>query len=279
MIYRPLTKQRLCTECHWRLVVSTVKENMSSPLLRGRGVLVTVPIHPLAPLESLLVLEAAVEVERAMGGSVAAVALEGYERALEALPPTSRPDFLVLSWRNATRRSGALGSSPKSLEQLGLPGAWRRLRALYASVANELAGEKRAIGVLLLPACPEMLLVLSLSSFMRGEWAGLAEFTRSFVHPKLDVLIVNGLYGIPCYEAAALASMKYGLEAAELKLQALDGLDSQLARLVEEVTAGRSLEFLFSPRRTAEKIRELIGGACSLCGGPASSDPCLFCSQ
>jgi len=261
-VFRRLTSDSLCPRCYERELEKRVKRILSDLGVEDPRARVAAAFHPAMPLESALLARVLARVEERFGSAAILLAPGELHGALEEC--ASAVGVAVVRVEGTPSKVAG-----------GLVQAWRVLRGFFAKKLAELGG-----GVLVLPACAELLSALELSSLLQGRAEGLGEAVEGFEHPS-GVLVANGFYGVPCAEVVLVARFALGSSCPAELLEG--GCEKEphdlyaLAALADAV-AGRSYEVFYAQKKVSSEIGSLFG-RCSFCGGYAKGKLCYWCSR
>ena len=280
VIYRRLTRQKLCLGCYIDYTTRIVKRNMSS--LRGMTpkTPIYVAVHPLMLLESLLLVYVVSRIEKRYGSEPHVMLLVDEEEhgvlCRELATVLERHDIKYSSLVAVKAPLDKLFAN----SMMGKPGLHRRLRGVLSQAIQKLGG-----GVLVLPNCMEGLVSVEVSGYLRGIEFPLMEVRPGLMHPSING-IVNGFYGIPCAETTLASMLKFGVnEAGSLShlfhlknLQLMDVVDEIATRIVVDTVKEQSFEVLFSVQKSSTALAgpgTLV--PCRICGGFSKSEVCPWC--
>ncbi len=281
VIYRRLTRQKLCLVCYMDYTTRIVKRNMSSIRDMSPTTPIYVAIHPLMLVESLLLVHVVSRIEKRYGSKPHVMLLVSKEGEHGHLCR----DLAKVLERHGIKYS-SLVAVKAPLEKLfvnevvGKPGFLRRLRGILSQAVQKLGG-----GVLVLPTCMEGLVSVEVSGYLRGIGFPLMEVRPGLSHPSIKG-VVNGFYGIPCSEATLASILEFGVNGSEEPLYSIlpknlnfsDTVDEIAMRIVSDTVKEQSFEVLFSVQKSSTALAKpgtLV--PCRVCGGPSKSVVCPWC--
>ncbi len=269
VFYRFLSGEKLCFSCLMDRVYRIVKRNMSlSGVLKPQS-RIAVAIAPPSLLEGLVCLRIVKSVERKYRGSIVAL-IADHPSAECVLNLPGRDLEGIDVFRVIVEPRVNIGG-------LGMIEAHRFMRGVMLHAARDSGAD-----VLMIPACFEKLVVMSIASFLEGSIEGIGECVLVPVTQDHDISVVNVMRGVSCQELAFISLRLYGEGVFDLNVEKpkLTPEENVAFKILESCLEEGSTETLYSIGKTWEKLRgRNLTRTCEWCGEPSENAYCRWCGK